>query len=89
MLDISAKPIDIFLDFNAVIVNLKNISKEEQVECLDNIEENIKIRKKYIEENMKNKMNLKDISEAAKQVLQQQYILTEAIENWITSLKEA
>lgn len=89
MLDISAKPIDIFLDFNAVIVNLKNISKEEQVECLDNIEENIKIRKKYIEENMKNKMNLTDISEAAKQVLQQQYILTEAIENWITSLKEA
>ncbi|MBE6062938.1 MAG: PadR family transcriptional regulator [Clostridium butyricum] len=88
MLKIAAKPIDIFLDFNAVIVNLKCLSKEEQKECLDKIEENVKIRRKYIEENIKYKMDIPDISESAKQVLKQQFILIEAIEKWIGSLKE-
>ncbi|HCW53091.1 MAG TPA: PadR family transcriptional regulator [Clostridium sp.] len=87
MLGISEKPIDIFLDFNAVIVNLKSLSKEEQEQCLNNIEENIKIRKQYIEENIESKKDISEISETAKQVLQQQFILTEAIENWINSVK--
>ena len=37
MLEISCKPINIFLDFNAVIVNLESMEKEQQRECLDNI----------------------------------------------------
>lgn len=89
MLEISLKPIDIFLDFNAVIVNLKSLSKQEQKECLINIENNIKIRKKYLEKNIKSKMDIPDISETGKQVLKQQFILTEAIEKWIGSLKES
>ncbi len=36
MLEISCKPISIFLDFNAVIVNLESMEKESQKECLDN-----------------------------------------------------
>ena len=35
MLEISCKPINIFLDFNAVIVNLDSMSRERQQECLD------------------------------------------------------
>lgn len=89
MLGISAKPVDIFLDFNAVIVNLKSLSSEDQEECLNRIEENIKVRKSYIEENMKDKMDSPDIYEPAKEVLKQQFILTEAIEKWIESLKES
>ena len=30
MLDISSKPIHIFLDFNAVIVNINNLSPDKQ-----------------------------------------------------------
>lgn len=35
MLDIASKPIYIFLDFNAVIVNLDSLSPERQRQCLD------------------------------------------------------
>ncbi len=41
MLEISEQPIRIFLDFNAVIVNLDSLSPENQQECLRKIEENV------------------------------------------------
>ena len=63
MLDISCKPIHIFLDFNAVIVNLDNLSKDNQKLCLDNIENNIKMLKSYIEENRNFKKNIPEIPE--------------------------
>ena len=64
MIEISCKPINIFLDFNAVIVNLDSMPKERQQECLDNIESSMA-------------------------VLQQQYILAGAIEEWIASLRKS
>lgn len=45
MLETSAKPIRIFLDFNAVIVNLAGLSPENQAICLSGIENNVKNRK--------------------------------------------
>ena len=57
MLEISCKPINIFLDFNAVIVNLESMEKEQQRECLDNIESNINVLKSYLEENIDLKEN--------------------------------
>ena len=45
MVEISCKPINIFLDFNAVVVNLESMTKESQKECLDNIENNMKVLK--------------------------------------------
>src|SRR5699024_9699501 len=39
MMEISAKPIHIFLDFNAVIVNLDSLSSEKRKQCIDSIEE--------------------------------------------------
>lgn len=38
MLEIASGPIHIFLDFNAVIVNLTSLSQEKQQECLNRIE---------------------------------------------------
>lgn len=52
MLEISCKPINIFLDFNAVIVNLDSMPRERQQECLDNIESSMEVLKKYLEENI-------------------------------------
>jgi hypothetical protein len=37
MLEISCKQINIFLDFNAVIVNLESMPKEQQRKCLDTL----------------------------------------------------
>lgn len=88
MLEISSKPIQIFLDFNAVIVNLDRLSPENQKLCLADIESNVKILKTYLEENIRQKENISEIPETGIAVLQQQFILAGAIETWIASLKE-
>lgn len=88
MLDISTKPIHFFLDFNAVIVNLESLSPEKQKCCLADIENNIKILKTNLEENLALKMTDSDIPEVGMAVLQQQLVLAKAIEAWIDSLKE-
>ena len=88
MIEISLKPIYIFLDFNAVIVNLDSLSRENQRACLANIEDNIKTLKSYLEENESLKKNAPEIPETGMAVLEQQLILIQAIETWIASMKE-
>ena len=87
MLEISCKPVNIFLDFNAVIVNLESMSKEMQKECLDNIEEHVKMLKDYLNENISLKEKYDNVPLTGKEVLKQQFILVQAIEEWIASLK--
>lgn len=89
MFEISCKPINIFLDFNAVIVNLESMSKESQKKCLDNIESNINVLKIYLEENIVLKENVPDIPATGMAVLHQQFLLVQAIEEWISTLKGA
>lgn len=88
MLETSNKPINIFLDLNAVIVNLEFMSKDEQIKCLDNIESNMKTLKAYLEENLSLKENNKDVPEIGFAVLQQQYILAQSIENWLLDMRK-
>ncbi|GKX32124.1 transcriptional regulator [Vallitalea longa] len=88
MFEISSKPVHLFLDFNAVIVNLTNLTPDNQKKCLTDIEENVKILKTYLEENIITKENKSDIPVTGMAVLQQQLILTQTIETWIASLKE-
>lgn len=87
MLEISSKPIQIFLDFNAVIVNLDSLPPENQQLCLTAIESNVKMLKAYLEENTALKEHAAGIPEAGRAVLQQQLILAQAIETWMDSLK--
>lgn len=87
MLSISQKPIRIFLDLNAVIVNLDSLPPEQQEECLRNIEQNIAVLKSYLEENLLEKEHLKEIPETAKAVLRQQLVLAQTIEAWVGSLR--
>lgn len=89
MLEISCKPINIFLDFNAVIVNLESVPKERQKECIDHIESNIKVMKTYLEENIALKENVPDIPATGMAVLHQQFLLVQAIEKWIATLKKS
>lgn len=88
MVEISRKPINIFLDFNAVIVNLENMPPESQRECLDNIENSVKQLKTYLEENIALKENDTDVPATGMAVLRQQYVLAQAIEEWVKSLKK-
>ena len=87
MLERSSKPIHIFLDFNAVIVNLSSLSPENQKICLEQIESNVQTLKTYLQENIDQKENMPDIPETGMAVLQQQFILAEAIDAWIADLK--
>ena len=88
MLGIAARPINIFLDFNAVIVNLDSLPPADQKACISNIEANVKKMKAQLEENIEAKQDLPEIPETGKAVMQQQYLLVEAIEKWIGSVKE-
>ena len=87
MMEIAGKPIHIFLDFNAVIVNLDSLPSDKQKSCLANIEENVTNLKSYIQENILAKENVPEIPETGMAVLQQQLILAQAIESWIASVK--
>ena len=88
MREISAQPIRIFLDFTAVIVNLDGLPPESQKRCIENIENNVRTLKSYLEENFREKENVPEIPETGMAVLRQQRILVEAIEKWIDSLKQ-
>lgn len=89
MFEISTKPINIFLDLNSVIVNLKSISKDKQDICIDNIKKSIKEMKANLIENMNTKDNNESVSEMGKTVLHQQFVLVEAIEKWIEEIKKS
>ena len=85
--ELSAQPIRMFLDFNAVIVNLDSVPSEMQKTCVANIEKNVRELKMYLEENLREKGNMPDVPEIGMAVLRQQLILAEMIETWISSLK--
>lgn len=88
MSEIAAKPINIFLDFNAVIVNLDSLPPEKQKACIADIEKNIQTLKSYLDENLREKEDMPEIPQTGLAVLRQQFVLAEAIEKWIASLKE-
>ena len=86
MFEISSKPINIFLDFNAVIVNLDSLQYVKHRACVAEIQEKINTLIAYLEENIKEKECEPSIPATGMAVLRQQYILAEAIQTWINSL---
>ena len=85
MMKIAADPIHIFLDFNAVIVNLDSLPPETRKSCVADIEKNVKQLKAYLEENIREKENIPEIPATGMAVLRQQLVLAQAIETWISS----
>lgn len=88
MIEISTQPINIFLDFNSVIVNLDSLSDDQKNICLANISKRIHELKYYLEDNIRLKEQIPEIPEMGMTVLKQQLILTQAIEEWLLSLKK-
>lgn len=87
MNDVSVKPIHFFFDFNAVVVNLDSIPKEEQIIYIEKMEKNIKVMKEHLSKNIKEKENHANVPQNGLFVLQQQMILADAIENWLNTIK--
>ena len=87
-LAIAANPIHIFLDFNAVIVNLDSLTPDGQKACMESIENSAAALRAYLEENLREKENIPEIPETGMAVLRQQLALAEAIENWVASFKK-
>lgn len=87
MFEVSNEPIYMFLDFNAVIVNLNGLPLEQRAECLEIIKSKVAELKKIIEKNRTEKNSNVEIPDYAKAVLNQQYLLVLAIESWINSIQ--
>ena len=86
--ELSVQPIRMFLDFNAVIVNLDNVPLEMQKSCVASIEKNVQDLKTYLEENLREKENAPEVPEIGMAVLRQQFVLAETIGIWIEELKK-
>lgn len=88
MMEIALQPVAIFLDFNAVIVNLENLAPEKRLSCVTAIENQILFLKSCLLENIETKEDLPMIPATGKAVLRQQFSLAEELEKWIASLKK-
>lgn len=88
MKEISQQPIHIFLDFNAVMVNLASLPLQDQKDCVANINKSIISLRKYLSENQAVKEHSSEIPKTGLAVLQQQIILAETIEKWLQNMRE-
>ena len=87
--EISRKPVRMFLDLNAVIVNLENRPPEEQNMYLENIRGGVREMKGELEQNLNQKSGVWQTPQAGMAVLRQQYALACALDAWVTAIKES
>ena len=85
MKKISAQTVNVFLDFNAVIINMAMLSKNESKEVIDNIETEIE---KYKNAVSKLEMERENIPVCAKSIINQQVLLSEALNDWINDFRK-
>lgn len=89
MRELSGAPIRMFLDFNAVIVNLHALPPDEQAACLSAIRAQVAALRASLEDNLSAKSSAPDVPWTGLAVLRQQHALAEAIEAWMASLPDA
>ncbi len=87
MLEISGLPVRLFLDFNAVIVNLESLPEMQREECICRIEDHLMELKACLSENLALKADSDEVPPAGKAVLRQQFALVQALEEWVGSLR--
>lgn len=81
----AGKAVNVFLDFNAVIMNMDLVSDDLKAGLLDKIELSLDDMKKSLEVNIQNKP---DISVIGKNILQQQYDISLILTEWIEKFKK-
>lgn len=85
MKEISNFQTRVFLDFNAVIVNLPLLDTNGIFECLHNIKVSIQNTKMQISEQIPTHQNIPLVG---KSILEQQLMLLETLESWESNLEE-
>lgn len=85
MKKISTQMVNVFLDFNAVVINMGMLSNSEEREIIDNIETEIE---KYKNAVSKLEMEREEIPVFAKSILKQQVLLSEALNDWINDFRK-
>lgn len=75
----------IFLDFNAVIINLALLDKDETKKCISGIRESIQNTKQQIKISMQEH---KDIPFYGRAILEQQFMLLQTLEKWETGFEQ-
>lgn len=86
MNEVSKKEVNVFLDFNAVIVNLELVSDSEKREYIKNIKLNIIEHKNILYKNLEERQHIPSIG---KEIFNQQINLIESLEKWIGDLEES
>ena len=79
MTEISKIQTRVFLEFNAVIVNLALLERNDALNCLCNIKNSITNTKSQISEQLPTHSN---IPLCGKTILEQQYMILETLEKW-------
>ncbi len=79
MTDISNIQTRVFLEFNAVVVNLALLDKNSALNCISNIKKSIANTKMQISEQLPSHNN---IPLCGKTILEQQYMILETLEKW-------
>ncbi len=85
MKKISDQMINIFLNFNAVVINLEMVSSRERKELTENIEYQINQFQNAVSQLDKERT---DIPLTGKTILKQQVLLSEALDKWITDFRD-
>lgn len=81
----AGKMVNVFLDFNAVIMNLGLVSDDLKHTLLEQIGKGIEDLKNVVESNQKKKENIPVIG---KSILKQQYELAVILQEWLDNLKK-
>lgn len=85
MEEIAGNMINVFLDFNAVIMNLDLVSDDSKQILLERIGNNIDDLKNVLEFNQQKKKNIPLVG---KTILNQQYEIAVTLKEWIENFKE-
>ncbi|MDE7228795.1 MAG: PadR family transcriptional regulator [Treponemataceae bacterium] len=87
MLDLSRRPVRLFLDCNAVAVNMDSLPKRKRQECVRNIARSVQELKAELAANLAQKQDAPDVPSAGMAVLRQQLLLADALEQWAETLQ--
>ena len=85
MHEISAQPFEILFDFNAVVVSLNKVDKEEGLECVQRIAQSLQDTRTYLSMQRDAK---KEIPYVGRSILEQQLSVCETLLTWCHTLCE-
>lgn len=88
MREVAAQPVRLFLDLNAVVVNLGSADAAEQKRLVAQIASSVDDLCAVIDENLSQKRGLPQVPAAGIAVLEQQQSLAQLLKTWVAGLQD-